>query len=181
MHTVHPQPSVLAHQPGMLLRHTHCASRPSPHTRHHYRAVLQIFSGNSQSIFKGVISWIASLLITVVAFHMVGACTRSRWSRWGPCDWAGCSRSLLNQPDCHPPHRSWHPCVRVLQLKFYNVERKWRQKLEGALEGERLVSSRIGTPWSRAFSQVTSSGITSPQLRCAFPTTAGTSAAPPAN
>jgi hypothetical protein len=179
VHTVHPHPSDLAHQPGMLLRHTHCSSRPSPHTRHHYRAVLQIFSGNSQSIFKGVISWIASLLITVVAFHMVGAFNHSRWRL---CGWAGCFKSLLNQPDCHPPHRSWHPCVCVLQLKFYNVERKWRQKLEGALEGERLVSSRIGDPWSRASSQVkTSSGITSPQLCCAFPTTAGTSAAPPAN
>lgn len=40
-------------------------------------------------------SWIASLLITVVAFHM---------------------------------------------LKFYNVERKWRRKLQGALDADREVS-----------------------------------------
>lgn len=66
----------------------HC---PSP------SACLQIFTGNSQSIFKGVVSWIASLLITVVAFHM---------------------------------------------LKFYNVERKWRRKLEGAMDGDRQV--RVG-------------------------------------
>ena len=43
---------------------------------------------------QGVISWVACLLITVVAFHM---------------------------------------------LKFYNVERKWRRKLEGALDADREV------------------------------------------
>lgn len=57
-----------------------------------YVAGSKIFTGNSQAIFKGVVSWIACLLITVVAFHM---------------------------------------------LKFYNVERKWRRKLEGAMEADR--------------------------------------------
>lgn len=59
-----------------------------------YVAGEKIFTGNSQSIFKGVVSWLASLLITVVAFHM---------------------------------------------LKFYNVERKWRRKLEGAMHEDRAV------------------------------------------
>ncbi|EFN52192.1 hypothetical protein CHLNCDRAFT_139414 [Chlorella variabilis] len=62
-----------------------------------YVAGEKIFTGNSQSIFKGVVSWIASLLITVVAFHM---------------------------------------------LKFYNVERKWRRKLEGAMDGDRQAAAR---------------------------------------
>ncbi|KAL4423883.1 hypothetical protein ABPG75_001184 [Micractinium tetrahymenae] len=62
-----------------------------------YVANNKIFSGHAQSIFKGVVSWIASLLITVVAFHM---------------------------------------------LKFYNVERKWRRKLEGALDADREKAAR---------------------------------------
>lgn len=56
---------------------------------------LPLPPSRAQSIFKGVVSWVASLLITVVAFHM---------------------------------------------LKFYNVERKWRRKLEGALDADREVS-----------------------------------------
>lgn len=62
-----------------------------------YVANSKIFSGHAQSIFKGVVSWIASLLITVVAFHM---------------------------------------------LKFYNVERKWRRKLQGALDADREKAAR---------------------------------------
>lgn len=62
-----------------------------------YVANSKIFSGHAQSIFKGVVSWVASLLITVVAFHM---------------------------------------------LKFYNVERKWRRKLEGALDADREKAAR---------------------------------------
>lgn len=67
-----------------------------------YVAGSKIFTGNSQSIFKGVVSWLASLLITVVAFHM---------------------------------------------LKFYNVERKWRRKLEGAMEADR-TSTMKSYKWS---------------------------------
>jgi high-affinity iron transporter len=62
-----------------------------------YVAGSKIFTGNSQSIFKGVVSWLASLLITVVAFHM---------------------------------------------LKFYNVERKWRRKLEGAMDADRASAAK---------------------------------------
>lgn len=54
----------------------------------------QVFSGNAASIFKGCICWVACLLITMVAFHM---------------------------------------------LKFYNMERKWRRKLEAAT-GQRLAT-----------------------------------------
>ncbi|GAB4814914.1 hypothetical protein N2152v2_001960 [Parachlorella kessleri] len=52
-----------------------------------YVANNKIFSGDGELIFKGVISWIACLMITIVAFAM---------------------------------------------LKFYNLERKWRHKLESA-------------------------------------------------
>ena len=54
-----------------------------------YVANTAIFSGNAQLIFKGSIAWVAALLITIVAFHM---------------------------------------------LKFYNLERKWKRKLEIAVE-----------------------------------------------
>ncbi len=36
-----------------------------------YVAGEKLFSGDAQSIFKGVVSWIAALLITVVALHML--------------------------------------------------------------------------------------------------------------
>lgn len=49
----------------------------------------KLFSGNTSLIVKGCIAWVASLMITYVAFHM---------------------------------------------LKFYNLERKWRHKLEAGLE-----------------------------------------------
>eukprot|EP00887_Chlorella_sp_A99_P003315 scaffold26.g3315.t1 len=47
----------------------------------------KVFSGSAELIFKGCVCWLATLLITMVAFHM---------------------------------------------LKFYNMERKWRRKLEAA-------------------------------------------------
>ena len=56
-----------------------------------YVAGNKLLSGNASLIFKGVIAYIASILITLVAFHM---------------------------------------------LKFYNLERKWKRKLEGAATKE---------------------------------------------
>ncbi|PSC73283.1 Plasma membrane iron permease [Micractinium conductrix] len=83
-----------------------------------YVANEKLFTGDSQAIFKGVISWVACLLITVVAFHM---------------------------------------------LKFYNVERKWRRKLEGALDADREIAAR-SYRWSimlLAFSATLREGIES--------------------
>jgi hypothetical protein len=53
-----------------------------------YVAGTEIFSGRGATIFKGTIMWLASLLITLVAFQM---------------------------------------------LKFYNLERKWKRKLENVI------------------------------------------------
>lgn len=68
-----------------------------------YIANTKLLSGTAQLIFKGCICWVASFLITIVAFAM---------------------------------------------LKFYNLERKWKQKLQDAVYRDKQVKSY---KWSMFF------------------------------
>lgn len=81
-----------------------------------YLANTKLLDDKASSIFKGVICWVASLLITVVAFAM---------------------------------------------LKFYNLERKWRHKLEGGLSQSTHAKSQRWAMFLLAGSATLREGIES--------------------
>ena len=81
-----------------------------------YLANTKLLDAKASNIFKGCISWVASLLITIVAFSM---------------------------------------------LKFYNLERKWRTKLEGGLSRSSHAKSQRWAMFLLAGSATLREGIES--------------------